>query len=578
MSTIVIFKKTRRFYMKQQLVLPYVAVLSLGLALAQPISGFAEETNTPAQPYYPEQLAQPPGDSTTTPPADDPGDDSPGTTPGTTPCGLYSVQIQKLEDEQSGADIFIGTGTDLSCLSDIVDRAVSERYDELMEDMRNQAPALDSLKDKFKAWEEDRLGIQYPDLDEDIREFITEADEDIAEYCEDLLDDDEGYLDRDCKPVKRQKGQEVCGSLRVRWINSPISLLFGEEKGLESVALVNFPLNPYRKGLWYTWRASADAPLLVYDPQHTGEITDGAQLFGTYTFGGQHTAALHSTSVQGAGPWKNGYAALATLDQNNDGELRGSELTPLALWFDRNQDGRTQSGEVKTLAEAQVTALYYQPDKTDPHTGDIYASAGYERTIDGKKSIGASVDWFADQAASQVELLARYSIAQSVWSSPAAVRQEVHSHGSNNSNSAALPENRALNSFSGLWTWTIAGDKDYGVYRPQGLLTIRENKDGTITGHSYVEAPIKPGKHGLKSYLKSYRLSGRKATLADGQPGIVFDIYDQAGSRTRSEASLAAQNQEMSGRSESVWEAQPDRASSRLSYMWSAKRYYPQKP
>ena len=59
-----------------------------------------------------------------------------------------------------------------------------------------------------------------------------------------------------------------------------------------------------------------------------GQITSALQLFGNVTFWTF---------------WKNGYEALAALDDNGDGELGGPELRHLALWHDANRNGRQRS-------------------------------------------------------------------------------------------------------------------------------------------------------------------------------------------------------------------------------------------
>ena len=65
---------------------------------------------------------------------------------------------------------------------------------------------------------------------------------------------------------------------------------------------------------WLTrWREQA--PLLVYDPEHTGKVNSASQLFGQWTFGGQRLAALASDG-RGlvSGPWENGFDALILHD------------------------------------------------------------------------------------------------------------------------------------------------------------------------------------------------------------------------------------------------------------------------
>ena len=55
--------------------------------------------------------------------------------------------------------------------------------------------------------------------------------------------------------------------------------------------------------------------------------------------------------------WRDGYAALAALDDNGDGELRGSELRGLALWRDLNCNGVSEPGEVQPVAAFGITAI-----------------------------------------------------------------------------------------------------------------------------------------------------------------------------------------------------------------------------
>jgi hypothetical protein len=91
----------------------------------------------------------------------------------------------------------------------------------------------------------------------------------------------------------------------------------------------------------WTW-TTKEAGWLVYDPKGRGEITSGLQFFGNVTFW------LF---------WDNGYDALAALDDNGDGMLTGDELKHLAIWHDRNGNGKVEAGEVKSLAEHGIVAL-----------------------------------------------------------------------------------------------------------------------------------------------------------------------------------------------------------------------------
>jgi tetratricopeptide (TPR) repeat protein len=95
----------------------------------------------------------------------------------------------------------------------------------------------------------------------------------------------------------------------------------------------------------WTW-ISRDAAWLVHDPRGTGRIQSALQLFGSVTFWMF---------------WQNGYAALAALDDDGDGELAGRELDGLALWNDRNGNGISDPGETLPLAAYGIVALSCRP-------------------------------------------------------------------------------------------------------------------------------------------------------------------------------------------------------------------------
>ncbi|MCA9793107.1 MAG: tetratricopeptide repeat protein [Candidatus Eremiobacteraeota bacterium] len=123
---------------------------------------------------------------------------------------------------------------------------------------------------------------------------------------------------------------------------------------------------------WITPRAA----WLVYDPNRSGDIHTGLQLFGSVTFWVA---------------WDNGYQALAALDDNLDGRLDGPELEGLALWRDRNGDGLSQPGEVKPLADYGIVALF--TDWQVHATGIPYAPTGV-LWQDGRRT--SSYDWVVE--------------------------------------------------------------------------------------------------------------------------------------------------------------------------------------
>ena len=85
-----------------------------------------------------------------------------------------------------------------------------------------------------------------------------------------------------------------------------------------------------------------ETAILCWDPAGSGKITSGTQLFGSSTWW------LF---------WRDGYAALAALDDDRDGWLAGRELRGMALWFDRNGNGVSDPGEVTPIERTSVDAL-----------------------------------------------------------------------------------------------------------------------------------------------------------------------------------------------------------------------------
>jgi hypothetical protein len=84
-----------------------------------------------------------------------------------------------------------------------------------------------------------------------------------------------------------------------------------------------------------------NAAWIVHLPQG-GEVNSGLQLFGNVTFW------LF---------WRNGYHALASLDDDGDGVIAGGELNGIALWRDQNSDGRCVAAEILTLDEVGISGF-----------------------------------------------------------------------------------------------------------------------------------------------------------------------------------------------------------------------------
>ncbi len=83
----------------------------------------------------------------------------------------------------------------------------------------------------------------------------------------------------------------------------------------------------------------ADDGFLVWDQDGNRQIDDSSELFG--------------------GPGRSGFAELRELDDNQDGliDAQDARFRELEVWRDLNQDGRTDQGELFTLAELDITSL-----------------------------------------------------------------------------------------------------------------------------------------------------------------------------------------------------------------------------
>jgi hypothetical protein len=110
---------------------------------------------------------------------------------------------------------------------------------------------------------------------------------------------------------------------------------------LNKEASVEFDLRGYGPRERWPW-LQPEAGLLVWDPSGVGRIEGASQLFGGYSF--QIFRA-------------DGYDALAALDEDGDGMLRGDELRGIRVWFDRDGNGVSATDEVHDLAELGIVGL-----------------------------------------------------------------------------------------------------------------------------------------------------------------------------------------------------------------------------
>ncbi len=131
--------------------------------------------------------------------------------------------------------------------------------------------------------------------------------------------------------------------------------------------------------------AGPDDGLLVWDGNGNGRIDNGSELFG------------NQTPLRSGGVAANGFAALASWDDNVDGRIDANDLLwyGLRVWRDRNGDGMSTPEEVAFLDDLGITAIntaYINSSTIDAH-GNAHKQIGSFTRADG--SAGAAEDvWF----------------------------------------------------------------------------------------------------------------------------------------------------------------------------------------
>ena len=162
---------------------------------------------------------------------------------------------------------------------------------------------------------------------------------------------------------------EGTGSGGPECTGSPLVLDLGDD-GVHPTSLeegVTFDLFG-RNQVRTAWVKGDDA-LLVLDRNHNGQIDNGSELFG------------EAMGVDGK-VTLDGFQALGLLDQkahggNGDGQVdsRDKRFAELQVWNDRNADGLTQPGELRSLAQAGIQSvslgITHTGNALDQHGNDL---------------------------------------------------------------------------------------------------------------------------------------------------------------------------------------------------------------
>ena len=387
-------------------------------------------------------------------------------------------------------------------------------------------------------------------------------------------------MDANCHWETPAADTPICGFAGIAV--SPISLIWDEDASLnDGMTVVPFSIDARQPHAFSLWKASEKAPLLVYDPAHTGKITSAKQIFGTYTFGGRTTRAAYYQSDEAKKPWDNGYEALSLLDTNHDGKLSAKELDPLALWFDKNRDGISQPGEVLSLSSLGVTALYYRPDSTDPKSGDIWADLGYERLVDGTLVKGASVDWFAQTFSTRQEAMVALSaifqqkkkIGDAAADEPDERAAALHERSNDPLRFSPHQAKNHREDLSGYWVWAV---KEKNGEKHPGIFAFEQIGEHELTGYSIVEAQLAKYDGNLRSAVSALPAMGMISRDKDGRLQVAMKIVDrQSGGTAHSTATLSEDGLTLSGKTTQLLVAEGDgkRRSATVDYEWVARKF-----
>ncbi|MBI5725480.1 MAG: hypothetical protein HZA50_16100 [Planctomycetes bacterium] len=151
----------------------------------------------------------------------------------------------------------------------------------------------------------------------------------------------------------------------------------GMDDLLASNTTVRFNLDGTGGDQSWPW-VKPDTAILVWDPKGAGKITSGWQLFGSVSF---------------FMFWPDGYHALDALDDNRDGKLEGEELCGLALWFDRDSNGRSDPGEVVPIEKTGIKSI---SARSTSKVGDSPCNSAGLIMSDGR--VLPTYDWVAKPA------------------------------------------------------------------------------------------------------------------------------------------------------------------------------------
>ncbi|MCE0849673.1 S8 family serine peptidase [Pseudomonas asiatica] len=140
--------------------------------------------------------------------------------------------------------------------------------------------------------------------------------------------------------------------------------------------------------------------MLVHD-NGTGQVSNISQLFSEY-----YAGKSGSDGSSGETPFKDGFAALASVDANADGSINVEDAVwaQLKVWVDGNHDGRADAGELKALQEhgiSQIKLGQVEPVGEARQGNQVISRSAF--TINGEDREVLAVRFLADTVGNRIE-------------------------------------------------------------------------------------------------------------------------------------------------------------------------------
>jgi hypothetical protein len=385
----------------------------------------------------------------------------------------------------------------------------------------------------------------------------------------------------DCSLIPQSEVAQRCGSDLTRiefygYSDTPISLLLDPSYDIHNnMSIVEFPLSDRVGSRFWTWKGSSKAPLLVYDPEHSGRIASAKQLFGPSTFGGKTAPGQFrpvSLSGEESGYWKHGFEALGSLDANGDGKISGEELRPLALWFDADQDAVSDEGEVTTLDRVGITELFYSPDTVDEKNRSIEVSRGFTRVVNGVPTSGRAIDWGAEGSNSQYELMKKHVDFAPAAGGPRDRASDVVTDSSSEKpvqNEQEPPKAESLPGSDGIWKWSLNQSDD--VAGRSGYFAL-SSRNGVVSGSTFSELTL-GYKEGMKinpfELFQFNTLKGSQVFEKTGRSKVTFEVTVKNG-QIENTADMSPDGLSMTGSSDATIDGPEGQRV--IKYSWTAKK------